>query len=279
MNVNIYADEMLFINFIINMAVIFISEKILSKKIRIYRIITASVVISLISFIAVISPLRVYINFLSITAVNMIAAIFLFSPVRIRDFVKYTAVIKISSVFINETYLVIKQYSENGYFTYFLIFSAVLAYIAVIVFKHITKESACYYNVNIICNDKSVSTIGFVDTGNSLVEPISKKPVIIAEFNAIKELLPEALAYIYDKEGSLSEIIEAISDDNFRRCIRIIPFKSIGNENGILIGFVADRADIGSNCIKKPVVAIYRCPLSKGGGYNTLLSPRHLGGV
>lgn len=281
MIVNIYADEMLFINFVINMAAVLISERIINKKAGIIRKVCISILIALISFIAVVSPFRVYINFLSVTALDMLMAILLFSPVRLRDFLKYTFVIRFSSVLINEAYLLIMQYMKYSCFTYILISGAALAYISVVLLKYIARENTYYYNVNIVCNDKSVNTIGFVDTGNSLVEPISQKPVIIAEFSAIRELLPDNLVYIYDnkKECSLLEIIEAITDDSFRKNIRIIPFKSIGNENGMLIGFVADKVNIDGNCIKKPVVAIYRCSLSRGGGYNTLLSPRHLGGV
>ncbi len=281
MNVNIYADEMLLLNFAANMAVILISGKILNKRTGILRKILISLIFSLISFIAVVSHYRIYINFLSITALNMLMAVLLFKPESIKSFIKYTAVIKISSLCINEAYLLICHYFGGRYKITFLALAMLMAYFSVIFLKNTIKSNTYYHSVAIVCNNKTVNTVGLVDTGNSLVEPISHKPVIIAEFNAVKDLLPDVLAGIYEKEGeaSLMEIAEAIADDSFKRHIRLIPFKSIGSENGIMIGFVADCVNIDGNYIKKPVVAIYRQSLCKCGTYNTLLSPRHIGGV
>lgn len=45
-----------------------------------------------------------------------------------------------------------------------------------------------YMNVTIVLSDKHVSTIGFVDSGNHLVDPISQKPVIICDYKVINQL-------------------------------------------------------------------------------------------
>ncbi len=280
MNVSIYADEMLFVNFAVNMAIVLISEKITGKSIKVSKTVLASFVISVTSFVAVISPARIYINFLSLAAIYMAMTMYLFEPARLKDLIKYFAAVKAGSVFINGTYLFIRQYLGLGRSVYFFIVASALAYIWILVIDIISKRDTYYHNVNIVCNNRSVNTVGFVDTGNRLVEPISKKPVMIAEFNAIKDLLPDPVVYICNKsESSFREIAEAIADDGFNINIRLIPYKSIGIENGMLMGFVADSADIDGSLIKKPVIAIYRQDLSRWGGYNTLLSPRHLGGV
>ena len=62
MNVNIYADEMLLINFAVNMAVILISKKILNKNTYIPTDILMSAAVALFSFFIVISPFRIYIK-------------------------------------------------------------------------------------------------------------------------------------------------------------------------------------------------------------------------
>lgn len=281
MNINIYADEMCFINFLVNIAVILISKKFINKCIGVFRTVFVSAAFSLLTFLIVISFLRVYINFLTLTVLNMIMAVILFRPENMTNLIKYTAVIKISSVFINEACLFLCYYFGSGYKISILLFSLCLAYASVIVLKHVIKSNTYYHSVNICCNNKSVNTVGLVDTGNSLVEPISQKPVIIAEFSAVKELLPQRLVGIYTdkKEGSLMDIVDAVADDSFRRYIRVIPFKSIGNENGIMLGFIADFVTIDGNNIKKPVVAICSKNLCHNGTYNTLLSPRHIGGV
>ena len=64
--------------------------------------------------------------------------------------------------------------------------------------------------------------------------------------------------------------------------LRLIPFKSLGNDNGILIGFVPDSIKVYlDNGIKKLtdeiIVAIYNDKLATDEQYNGLLHPEILG--
>ncbi len=280
MNVNIYADEMLFINFAVNTAIILTGKKMLNKATHIIKDMLLAAMFSVFSFFVIISPLRDHINFLLVAIPDIIMVLILFKPKNVSEFIKYTAVVKISSLFINEAYLLLRHYFGIGNMI-ILVCGAGLSYLSVILLRYIIKSNTYYHSVNIMRSNKSVNTVGLVDTGNSLIEPISRKPVIIAELRAIKELLPKDFAMLYTSEGkcSLMDAVASINDEQFRKSIRIIPFNSIGNENGVMLGFVADKVDIDGNSIKKPIVAIYKNDLCKNGLYNTLLSPRHIGGV
>ena len=58
---------------------------------------------------------------------------------------------------------------------------------------------------------------------------------------------------------------------------RLIQFSSLGKENGMLIGFVPDRAEIHDDCgvkvLEKCVVGIYERQLSRDNSYGALLNP------
>jgi len=139
-------------------------------------------------------------------------------------------------------------------------------------------------NITISLNDKKANLTALIDTGNSLKEPISQEPVIIAEYNSLKEILPKSLRKIYVEEDHLdlnkiAKVMEEIGDDIK---LRLIPFKSIGNENGILIGFKPDSISIylenETRRLKEGIiVAIYNNKLAQDEQYTGLLHPEILG--
>ncbi len=280
MTVNIYADEMFFINFIVNVAIIEIAKRILKLKVNIWRETIAGICTSLVYTLFVVTSLRVYINIFTIVILNTAELIFLFKPKSFVDCFKYSVTFKLVSFGTNSCVLFLTNYIKNKFSYWVLILSFIVTYLSYIVLNILNKE-VVYYKINIKCSDKIVSIRALVDTGNSLVEPISNKPVIVAEYSALKDILPCKLIEIYEnkKESNLMEIISAISEDSFRKSIRIIPFKSVGKERGMMIGFVADSAKINDNVINKPIIGICRFSLSKNGLYSALLSPKHLGGI
>jgi len=99
------------------------------------------------------------------------------------------------------------------------------------------------------------------------------------EFNAIKSILPEEIQNIFEesKEDDLVRVTKIVSNSSWFSRFRIIPFTSLGKENGILIGFKPDYIEIGDKNERKGVtdviVGIYNRALSKGENYNALLSP------
>ena len=84
-----------------------------------------------------------------------------------------------------------------------------------------------------------------IDTGNLLKDPITKTPVIVAEKEALVEIIE---INILDKleeilEGSNINLIDEIGEDYISR-FRLIPFSSLGKQNGMLIGFKPDSVTI-----------------------------------
>lgn len=110
-----------------------------------------------------------------------------------------------------------------------------------------------------------------IDTGNFLREPITKLPVMVVEKESLINIIPENILENLDKiiNGENVDIGEYISK------IRLIPFKSLGKENGILIGIKADkvlieREDNRIN-IDNIVLGIYNGKLTRNGKYQGLI--------
>jgi stage II sporulation protein GA (sporulation sigma-E factor processing peptidase) len=79
------------------------------------------------------------------------------------------------------------------------------------------------------------------------------------------------------KEQELNDILEYVSDTNWLKRVRIIPFSSIGKENGILIGLRPDYIEVGENNEKRRgqdvIIGICNKALSKEQEYRAILSP------
>lgn len=116
------------------------------------------------------------------------------------------------------------------------------------------KRAQRIYSVAITENGENVEMKALFDTGNSLTEPVSGRPVSIVEENATTKLWLETRPQKY----------------------KVIPFRSIGREHGILEGTTVDELIIrkgdGQIVEKDAVVALYKGKLSKDGSYQMILN-------
>jgi stage II sporulation protein GA (sporulation sigma-E factor processing peptidase) len=136
------------------------------------------------------------------------------------------------------------------------------------------RQMLCHVHVSVGENDCDFDAL--VDTGHSLKDPLSQSPVIIAEFDEVKPLLPDRLKVLFyeNLENDLSVLL-TVREESFYSRIRMIPFSSLGRNNGMLIGFRPDRVQVeGANDNHSDIViGIYNDKLSNDGRYRGLLSP------
>lgn len=128
-------------------------------------------------------------------------------------------------------------------------------------------------------DSKVTGLYALVDTGNSLYDPLTNTPVVVVEFSAIKEILPQEIRDIFEKdnENDLAALTESISGTPWFSRFRLIPFTSLGRENGMLIGFRPDYIEIEEENrrkgIRDVIVGIYNRALSRNEKYKALLNP------
>ncbi len=133
--------------------------------------------------------------------------------------------------------------------------------------------------INISFDRKSKEVPALVDTGNSLHDPLSNMPVVVVEFAAIRDLLPDDIRSIFeqDTESDLKKVTAVISRSDWFSRFRLIPFSSLGKENGMLIGFKPDYIEIGEEDgikgVDEVIVGIYNKALSKTERYRALVNP------
>lgn len=113
------------------------------------------------------------------------------------------------------------------------------------------EERSHFYEVTIHYRGKEKKITAFLDSGNRLFEPISRRPVHVVTYEAVKGVCSGVSRVIY------------------------IPYGSVGKEQGVLPGIFLDKMEIrqGSRVkvVEEPLVAVVKQPLSQDGRYQMLL--------
>lgn len=86
-----------------------------------------------------------------------------------------------------------------------------------------------------------VQVPALVDTGNRLCDPCSLNPVIVIEASALIAVLPPELRGIFKPDGVDLKGITDLEDTGWAKRCRIIPFSSLGQEKGLLLGIRPDE--------------------------------------
>ena len=113
-----------------------------------------------------------------------------------------------------------------------------------------------------------------IDTGNLLKDPITNSPVIIIEKNKLSNILPKEI--LENSEKIINGKYE-FSDENLKYAskFRVLPFSSLGKQNGMLLGFKVDKIEAEINDEKiireDAIVGIYDKKLSSRNQYEGLI--------
>ena len=153
--------------------------------------------------------------------------------------------------------------------------------LTVIAFKYakmkINKKNM-FCELEIYFENKKINTIALIDTGNMLKDPITSMPVIVVEKSILKNVLPDIIIDNLNKiiGGDVPKEVYEDKNLNYITKFRVIPFSSIGKENGLLLGFKSNKIKIstqeeGQKMIENVIVGIYDHSLSKKNNYFALV--------
>lgn len=146
--------------------------------------------------------------------------------------------------------------------------------------KKIMAEDGCLVRGRLTFGAAAVGLDVFLDTGNSLCEPISGYPVMVAEYEAVCGMLPKELCEEYAKCKNEQTDIFCLYDllgtkyadaDWFGR-LSLVSFRSVGKKQGFLLGFRPDDFLVkGKTAVV--VVALSDDKLGGRRNFNAILNP------
>lgn len=150
------------------------------------------------------------------------------------------------------------------------------------VFRRHLQKSRHSLPVVMVFGEEKIAARALVDTGNHLRDPLSQKPVLVAEEALLRSVLPRDIRCLFRVSGELKwEEVEALfKGTGWERRVRLLPFHSLGTAQGMLIGFLSDGVyvDLGREVVYQPkvIVGVYHGRLSQEGHYRALLHPELL---
>lgn len=110
--------------------------------------------------------------------------------------------------------------------------------------KTLREISNLYHTVEVYLNDKIIYLKGFMDTGNTLVDPLTKRIVIITNSREFIKIVKNNMYYLVPYESvKMSGLIKCYKVDK-------VFIKEFGEVKNVLVGITDDKLKYnGINCI------------------------------
>lgn len=283
----LYVDIIFMENIFMNSIILLATGVILKDKVKIVRNLIGSTLGAIYAILIYVSNVVIYSNIILKILLSFVIVYISFKPTNIKSFFKHVVIFYLTSFTFGGVAFALLYFVkpedilyQNGVLigTYpikMILAGGILGFIIVtIAFKNIKgrfNKHDMLCKVNLKFEENELQTKAIIDTGNFLKDPISKAPVIIIEKEALKSFLPTQII------ENTSNIINGKNIDlgAFSERIRVIPFKSLGRENGLILGFKLNNAIIEyqdmEHVVKTVIVGIYNGRLSRSGRYNALV--------
>lgn len=290
----IYVDVVLIENLIMNYIILLATGLILKIKIKHIRLIIGSLLGAIYTIIGYIGILEIYSSFILKIILSIMIVYIAYYPQTLKKMWKellffYLTSFVFGGVAFSLIYIVKPQeiIMKNGLFlgTYPLktvILGAIVAFVIIITaFKIIKnkiskKDLICEITVEI--EGKKIITKALIDTGNMLKEPITNTPVVVIERTLLYDVIPKEILNHLEEiiGGDFKEIPEEIKNKYVSK-LKLIPYSSLGKQNGMLLGIKAKKLIIVKGEEKEKIekeniiLGIYDKSLTKKGEYRAII--------
>lgn len=156
-----------------------------------------------------------------------------------------------------------------------VLLSAAVCYgVLTLVFRRLAAHSALageLVRVRLTLLGRQVELTALVDTGNTLTDPASGRPVMVAEGESLAGLFPRehrpGPEDLRDPAGGMARL----GTGEWRGRFRLLPYRSVGTDRGLLLAVRLDGAAMEGREQGPVLVALSPNPVSDGGGYRILI--------
>lgn len=284
-----YIDVIFLENIMMNYIILFATGLIIKNNMKQIKLILSSSIGAIYAIMSYISKVEIYENTVVKFLLSIVMLYIAFKPNNIKKMFKNIIIFYLTSFcFGGAAYYLLYHISPeqinnmNGILTgsypiKIAILGGILGFfilnIGFKVIKNRIDKNSIFYQAKIVYEEKSILVKVILDTGNLLIEPITGVPVMLIEQEKLKELLGERNVEIIS--NGLINNFEGLEEKLKLKC-RIIPFSSVGKNNGLLIGFKPDYISIYNDVedektIKEVMIGICNSKISKSGTYSGLM--------
>lgn len=299
MHLVVYIDLIFFVDVVMDFIVLFIMKELLRETTTVQKISIAAIIASVGSCIVIVFPLPAVLRFLFLYGiVSALALKVAFSIKDIKDFIiKLLAFFGIA-FFVDGFFDFMYSHLSMERFYKALLHDTIFEKCAVInLIAGIGCMILCYPLISFALNlvrekfmflrkvrienhGKQVKGTGLLDTGNMLFDPLSGEPVVIAEFSLVRKLFTpkqQLMLATYMKMNRVMQEGPQLTEESEETpmMIRMIPFHSVGEEEGLLVAVRLDSIVIGEQSGLKRrenvLIGLYPGKLSAKETYQVIL--------
>lgn len=262
---DIYVDNLLLVSFVMGLYLLLLTGKILKRTATRLRLFTVNMIGTILSCFILFLPYlpAVFKIYIAPAVINMIMIAIIYQikkPLEILRSFGYLSAFGLllggMLRFMFDRIPLLGKYQEK---VWMILGGALIGYLLVSwgIERLHGRSDRRQCAVRLVSGEREIRLTALIDTGNSLIDPISKKPVSIVE------------------EGILDQLPEVMVPEK----LHAIPYRSVGRENGILLGYEIPELYIELEREEKEirwqkaVVGISKTKLSSRGVYRMIIQP------
>ena len=288
----VYLDIVFIENVLMNYIILFACVVLLKIKPSKIRLIVASCIGAVYTIIMYLNIIPIYSNFVMKFVLSLVIVYVAFKPNKVKLMVKEIVIFYLTSFVFGGCVFGLMYFLKpqlvqmrNGSFvgTYPIKVAVIgggLAFVLIQISFKLVKfkisKNDVIYKIKICIFEKEISLKALLDTGNLLKEPITGFPVVIVEKESLKEILPCEILNNLDKiiGGDTDEINSNEKLIKYISRFRMIPFSSVGKQNGLLLGVRSDKVNVISNetieTVPNVIIGVYEKSFTKNGAYSAI---------
>lgn len=274
----IYVDILIGTNLIINYFILLAVAKFTKIIPRTIRMVGGSFFGALCAMIIFLPHISFFINMIVKFIISAVIVYLTFGYHSIKTFLKNISIFFLISfcfcgvmIFIWFAFTPQTVYVKNSvvYLNISPIVMIISTIISYFIIRIITKfgerqESKCdICKIKIINNGRYCEFYGKIDTGNTLCEPFSGKPVIVVNESVIKSIAEDAFYKLLNF---------AETENTLKYHYRLIPFQSVGGD-GLLPAFMPEEVYINNNFCKQKIYVAVCKGNTLNGGIKAMINP------
>ena len=281
----VYLDIILLENICMNYIILLATGIINKCKISYFNILLSSIIGAVYAIITYMNIMKAYSNIIIKIILSIVMIYISFKANDVKKLFKELTIFYLTSFafggisfallyLINPTEIKLKNGVLVGtYPLKIVLLGGIIGFLTIIIafknYKGKMNKKDIYYDINIKLGNKEIATKAIIDTGNFLKEPITGLPVVVVERSLMYSIMPKSILNNIDE--ILGGNLEKIGEQDYISRIRVIPYSSLGNKNGMLLGIKADELIIENKTIKNIILGIYKDSLTKMGEYRALV--------
>lgn len=252
----VYVDLLLFLNFAFDLLLLETTSIILKRRTSFRRLVLGALVGSLTMF-ALFIPFTTFTLFMLKILLSIIISIITFGFKDIKYTLNNLFYFYITSILLGGFlyYLNVEfSYKNMGMIFYHkglsinYIFILIASPIILIIYrkqmKKLKEMNSLHYQVDVyFTNDKIIKLHSFLDTGNTLVDPITKKKVIITNNKEANKLLEEMPYYLVP--------YESVNTNGLLKCLKVekIYIEGLGLYKNVVLAVTKEKLKSGVDTI------------------------------